>query len=67
MSFTDLYSAPDHEAATARQVAGWYAAHALYLYGRADRIQENNRANGNNEYLTLLGTAASAHHRHPGR
>lgn len=40
MSFTDLYPTPDHETATARQVAGHRAAEALWLLGRAKRRRE---------------------------
>lgn len=58
-SFDALYPTPDRETATARQVAGWYAAHALYLLGRADRIQEQGRATGNDTYLTAITTAAA--------
>lgn len=40
MSFTDLYPSPYPETATAHEVAGHYAAHALYLMGRAERRYE---------------------------
>lgn len=58
MSFTALYPTPDHESATARQVAGWYAAHALYLTGRADRIEDEN-GRGFPEALHVLALAAA--------
>lgn len=40
MSFADTYPTPDHESATARQVAGYRAAEALWLLGRAKRRRE---------------------------
>lgn len=58
-SFTALYPTPDHENATARQVAGWYAAHALYLLGRADRRRELH-GNRDTTYLNLLALAGAA-------
>ena len=40
MTFIDTYPVPDADTATARDVAGWHAAHALYLLGRAARREE---------------------------
>jgi len=58
-SFTDLYPTPDHETATARQVAGWYAAHSLYLLGRADRRRDLHGPR-DTAYLNLLALAGAA-------
>lgn len=57
-SFADLYPTPDHESATARQVAGWYAAHALYLNRRAERRRELHGP-ADTTYLNLLALAAA--------
>lgn len=42
MSFAATYPAPSETSATARQVSGWYAAHALYLLGRAERADDDH-------------------------
>lgn len=58
MSFIDTYPMPDQESATARDVAGWYAAHALWLIGRADRMEEEH-GRGWPEALHLVALAGA--------
>lgn len=50
---------PDPDTATCQDIAGWFAANALFLLGRADRIQEENRAATSDTYLDICEGAAS--------
>ena len=58
MTFIDTYPVPDADTATARDVAGWHAAHALYLLGRSDRLEEEH-GRGWPEALHLVALAGA--------
>lgn len=58
MTFTDLHPTPNPNTATAHDVAGWYAAHALHLLGYADRITDEE-GRGVPEVLHTLDLAAA--------
>ena len=58
MSFIDTYPTPDQAIATARDVAGWHAAHALWLLGRADRRRELHGP-ADFTYMNLLSLVAT--------
>lgn len=51
---------PDPTTATAMQTAGWYAAQALQLTGRADHLQAHNRADATADHLVALAAAHAA-------